>query len=115
MAAGGISLHAVDVARGQPAEGLHVALYALDGGRRLLAEGTLGANGLFDHPSAKGHGIAAGVHEAVFHIGAYYRASGAASPFLDEVPMRFTVYAVEQHYHLPLKFTPWGFSVWRGS
>ena len=28
-----------------------------------------------------------------------------------ELVFRFGVAAVEQHYHLPLKFTPWGFSL----
>jgi len=31
------------------------------------------------------------------------------------VPFRFTVSAPDQHYHLPFKFTPWGFSLFRGS
>jgi 5-hydroxyisourate hydrolase len=116
--AGGISVHAVDVARGLPAQGMRVELFALRGGRRVaLAEGALGANGAFDHPVTAGQGVEAGVHEAVFHVGAYLRDSGAAADttFLGEVPFRFTVTDVDQHYHLPLKFTPWGFSLFRGA
>ncbi|MBP2296189.1 hydroxyisourate hydrolase [Azospirillum rugosum] len=117
--AGGISVHAVDVARGVPAQGMRVELFALrDGGRALLAEGVLGANGALDHPVTAGQGVTAGAFEAVFHIGDYQRAAGVAvgSPaFLEEVPFRFTVTDVDQHYHLPLKFTPWGFSLFRGA
>jgi 5-hydroxyisourate hydrolase len=31
------------------------------------------------------------------------------------VPFRFTIADAAQHYHLPFKFTPWGFSLFRGS
>lgn len=117
--AGGISVHAVDVARGVPARGMRVELYALrDGTRERIAEGELGANGALDHPVTGGLGVTEGVYEAVFHVGPWLRAAGvaAAEPaFLEEAPFRFTVTDVEQHFHLPMKFTPWGFSLFRGA
>jgi 5-hydroxyisourate hydrolase len=114
--AGGISLHAVDVARGVPAQGLTVALWRLAPERQLIAHGRLGANGQLDHPSVRGEGIVAGEYEVLFHVGDYLReAVGAeASPFLDVVPFRFTLRSVAQHVHLPFKFTPWGYSLFRG-
>jgi 5-hydroxyisourate hydrolase len=54
----------------------------------------------------------------VFHVGDYLKSVGAPTstpPFLDTVPFRFTIADAAQHYHLPLKFTPWGFSLFRGS
>lgn len=115
--AGGISLHAVDVARGVPAQGMRVELWALEPARRRVAEGVLGANGQLDHPSVRGDGIEAGSHEALFHVGDYLRAHGGsdASPFLDVLPFRFRVSDVAQHIHLPLKFTAWGCALFRGS
>lgn len=115
--AGGISLHAVDVARGVPAQGMSVELWALTPARRLIAQGRLGPNGQLDHPSVGGAGIAAGAHEALFHIGDYLRAldGAAASPFLDVLPFRFNVADIAQHVHLPLKFTAWGCALFRGS
>jgi 5-hydroxyisourate hydrolase len=114
----GISVHAVDVARGQPAQGMQVEIYALAGARRVIASGRLGAGGALDHPVAQGEGIDAGTYEVVFHIGDYLRATGAPTstpPFLDLAPFRFTIADAAQHYHLPLKFTPWGYSLFRGS
>jgi 5-hydroxyisourate hydrolase len=116
--AGGVSVHAVDVARGRPAQGMRVEVFALDGARRLIAEGTLGANGALDHAMAQGEGISAGAYEVIFHVGDFLRATGtlaATPPFLDLVPFRFTISDAAQHYHLPFKFTPWGFSLFRGS
>jgi 5-hydroxyisourate hydrolase len=115
--AGGISLHAVDVARGVPAQGMRVELWALSPARRLVAHGVLGANGQLEHDSVQGVGIDAGSFEALFHVGDYLRAQGGAdaSPFLDVLPFRFQVVDAAQHIHLPLKFTAWGCALFRGS
>ena len=109
-------MHGVDVTRGVPAAGMRVEVYALDPARRLVADGTLAASGALDHPIAKE--APAGTYEVVFHAGDYFRSSEAATsnpPFLDLVPFRFTIANPAQHYHLPLKITPWGFSLFRGS
>jgi 5-hydroxyisourate hydrolase len=136
--AGGISVHAVDVARGRPAQGMQVDIYALthipekwepvfregcaptqeSSMRKVIASGRLAASGALDHPIVSGDGVKAGTYEVVFHVGDYLRATGAPTstpPFLDLVPFRFTVADAAQHYHLPFKFTPWGFSLFRGS
>jgi 5-hydroxyisourate hydrolase len=34
--------------------------------------------------------------------------------FIDVAVFRFGIDAVQQHFHLPFKFTPWGFSLFRG-
>jgi 5-hydroxyisourate hydrolase len=36
------------------------------------------------------------------------------TPFLDVVTYRFGISDPEQHYHLPFKCTPWGYSCFRG-
>ncbi|MFN7573088.1 MAG: hydroxyisourate hydrolase [Betaproteobacteria bacterium] len=114
---GGISLHAVDVAAGVPAQGMAVEVFALTGGRRLLAQGRLGAGGALDHPVARGEGVAAGEYEAHFCIGDWLRAQGrlAGPAFLEVAVFRLTVLDPAEHYHLPLKFTAWGYALFRGS
>ena len=111
MAAGGISVHAVDVARGRVAEGMAVRIerIAPDGARVVIAEGRIGPNGMLDHPVAQGVGVETGEHEVLMEVGAFLAATGSdAPPFLDVVPFRFRVFDVAQHYHLPIKFTPCG-------
>ncbi len=39
----------------------------------------------------------------------------ADPPFLDVVPVRFSVAEPEGHYHVPLLVTPWSYSTYRGS
>lgn len=116
--AGGISVHAVDVARGRVAEGMAVRIDRLapDGTRTRIAEGRIGPNGLLDHPVAQGVGVQPGDHEVLMEIGAFLAATGSdAPPFLGDVPFRFRVFDAAQHYHLPIKFTPFGYSLYRGA
>jgi 5-hydroxyisourate hydrolase len=119
MAIGGISLHAVDVASGRPAQGMAVELVALEaGGERRLASGTLGAGGALDHPVARGEvPISAGAHEARFAVGEWLRASDPqlGRVFMEVAVLRFEVLDPAEHVHLPLKFTRWGLALFRGS
>lgn len=114
MRAGGISIHCVDVATGQPARGMKVSLHRLSGGEILLAEGAIGANGQLDHPTVHGEGIIAGTYEVRFHIGDYLKAHGQFAGFLDVVPFRFLIEDIGPHLHLPMKFTPYGYAVFKG-
>jgi 5-hydroxyisourate hydrolase len=113
----GISIHAVDVARGIVATSMRVELFAIaQNERRLIAAGAISAKGTLDQ-AALDATFAAGAYEAMFHVGAYYRDAGSplpAVPFLDVVSYRFGIAEPQQHYHLPFKFTAWGYSCFRG-
>ncbi|MFO1324518.1 MAG: hydroxyisourate hydrolase [Burkholderiales bacterium] len=115
----GISVHVVDVAFGKPAAGMFVEVHALDGDtRRVVGTGCIGDNGAFEHPMNAGDGVAAGTHEVLLHAGEYFRFVGQVTDkpaFQEIVPLRFTVQDAAQHYHLPVKISPWGISVWRGA
>ncbi|UZE51044.1 hydroxyisourate hydrolase [Rhodopseudomonas sp. P2A-2r] len=112
--AGGISIHAVDVASGQPAQGLRVEIWQVGPARALIADGRLGAVGTLDHPVTTGIGIEAGEYEVLFHLGEFFADSEGAG-FLTVVPFRFRIVNVDEHFHLPIKFTRWGFALFRGA
>ena len=77
---------------------------------------TPGPDGTFDHPVTRGEGVEAGLHEVLFHLGDFYAGTKDPPPrFLEVVPFRFRVFDPALHYHLPIKFTPWGFSLYRGA
>jgi 5-hydroxyisourate hydrolase len=106
----GLSIHVVDVSRGVVCRGMKLEL--LHAGRRI-AEGAASEKGLFE----VGARLDPGVYEALMHVGAWYRAEKIALPevpFLDLVTYRFGIADPEQHYHLPFKCTPWGYSCFRG-
>jgi 5-hydroxyisourate hydrolase len=112
----GISIHVVDVSRGVVANGMKVEVYALQPNRRLLATGQTAKNGMLEDRALAGR-FAAGVYEALFHVGDWYRTQQVhlpEVPFLDVVAYRFGIADAEQHYHLPFKCTPWGYSCFRG-
>jgi 5-hydroxyisourate hydrolase len=113
---GGISVHVVDVTCGLPASGMKVEVFQL-GASEPIAAGVLSSRGTLDHPIAAGEKVESGIYEVVFHVGAFYRQLGyplSDYPFLDIVPFRFGISDGQQHYHLPLKVSPWGFSLFRG-
>nr|WP_249162698.1 hydroxyisourate hydrolase [Bradyrhizobium diazoefficiens] len=112
IVAGGISIHAVDVASGRPAQGLRVEIWRIDPDSSRIADGRLGANGVLDHPIAQGAGVTAGEYEVLFHLGEFFADSDG---FLTVTPFRFRIKNVDEHFHLPLKFTRWGYSLFRGA
>jgi len=114
----GISIHVVDIAHGVMCDGMEVTLYRAEagGGLTLIAQGRIGHNGLLEDAAlaatfAKGH------YRAVFQIGKYYKDAQVklpVTPFLDVVTFDFGINDPQQHYHLPIKCTPWGYSCFRG-
>lgn len=116
---GGISIHAVDISRARKAQGLKVRLFRTEvDGRRLIADGEIAPNALFDHPIIQGEGITEGDYEVEVRVAEYYREQGveiADPPFLDIVVFPFTITDIARHIHLPFKMTPWGYSLFRGN
>jgi 5-hydroxyisourate hydrolase len=55
-----------------------------------------------------------GRYRLTFDTGAYFGASGRAG-FYPEVSITFEVEGGEDHYHVPLLLSPFGYSTYRGS
>lgn len=114
---GRLSTHILDTARGRPASGVGVRLFALDKTRELRASTVSNADGRTDDPLLEGGAMQSGTYELEFDIGAYFEANGTAvgePRFLDTVVIRFSVNDAE-NYHVPLLVTPWSYSTYRGS
>jgi len=116
---GRLSTHVLDTANGKPARGVAIALFALEGEtRRSIVRTTTNSDGRTDAPLMIGDDFRTGTYELVFEIGAYFRSLGTAAadpPFLDHVPIRFTIAEPDGHYHVPLLVSPWSYSTYRGS
>lgn len=116
---GRLTTHVLDTAAGRPAAGIAIELFALDaeGDRRLVTRRVTNADGRTDGPLLDGSDYRPGTYELVFHMGDHFQASGAQTaepPFLDLVPLRFTL-GEDGHYHVPLLCSPWSYSTYRGS
>jgi 5-hydroxyisourate hydrolase len=116
---GRLTTHVLDIARGRPGAGVVVELYAVgEERRRFLTSATTDQDGRCARPLLEGEAVAAGIYELIFHAGSYYREAGvelADPPFLDRVVVRFAIAAPDQHYHVPLLLSPYGYSTYRGS
>src|SRR5256885_16180546 len=114
---GRITTHVLDTAAGRPAAGLRVILSRLDETPAVVTEAVTNADGRCDKPLLDGAAFTTGRYEIAFHVGDYFRRTGATLPdlpFLDVVPVRFRVtnYA---HYHEPLLVSPFAYSTYRDS
>jgi 2-oxo-4-hydroxy-4-carboxy-5-ureidoimidazoline decarboxylase len=117
---GRLSTHILDTRSGHPAAGVAVELleFAANGGTALIASAVTNHDGRTDQPLIAGRPLPIGGYELRFHIGDYFarlQAPQADPPFLDVVPVRFSVAEAEGHYHVPLLATPWSYSTYRGS
>ena len=115
---GYLTTHVLDTARGAPAAGMEVVLSRLDGDTRVeLARMRTNADGRTDARILPEEAFATGTYELEFHAGAWMDATGIApeSPrFLDVIPIRFGM-SQDDHYHVPLLVSPFGYSTYRGS
>lgn len=117
---GKLSTHALDIHQGKPAAGLIVLLYRIDGKgqREAIKSAMTNADGRTDAPLLNSEEMRAGTYELVFAVGDYFTQAGvtlARPPFLDEVPVRFSIADAAASYHVPLLFSPWAYSTYRGS
>jgi 5-hydroxyisourate hydrolase len=116
---GRLSTHVLDTANGRPAKGIAIELFAIEGDRRrAILRTTTNADGRTDAPLMIGEAFRTGVYELVFDVGAYFKSVGAVladPPFLDKVPIRFSIAEADGHYHVPLLVSPWSYSTYRGS
>jgi len=115
---GRLSTHVLDTANGRPARGVRLRLERIEAGAAVLvAETVTNADGRTDVPLLSGASYRVGTYQIVFGVRAYFESLGGpgACPFLDEVPIRFTISEADGHYHVPLLVSPWSFSTYRGS
>ena len=116
---GRLSTHVLDNVGGKPAAGVRIALYEVGASARgLLTQAVTNADGRTDAPLIGGIPLRIGTYELQFHVGDYFAAQKIPAgdpPFLDMVPIRFSIAESEGHYHVPLLVTPWSYSTYRGS
>lgn len=115
---GYLTTHVLDTARGCPAAGLRIDLYRIEGEARTHLRGLeTNSDGRTDEQILPASEFRPGVYELVFHAGDYLDATGATPEnprFLDVIPLRFGM-SQEDHYHVPLLLSPFGYSTYRGS
>ena len=117
---GRLTTHILDTANGSPAAGVRIDLLSVspDGSMQKIASVTTNNDGRCDGPLLEGDAFSPGVYELRFYVGEYFSGAGggaASQAFLDTVPVRFGISAADEHYHVQLLISPFGYSTYRGS
>jgi 5-hydroxyisourate hydrolase len=118
MTSGRLTTHVLDTARGRPAPHIAIELWRLppDHDRQLLLTTRTNADGRTDSPLLAGPALTPGTYELVFAVAAYFSTLDTTTPpFLDRIPLRFTISDPTAHYHVPLLVSPWSYTTYRGS
>ena len=100
-----LSTHVLDTAAGRPAAGIAVRLETRAG--ETLGEGVTNDDGRIG--SIGPERIAVGDYVLRFDTATY------VDGFYPEVVVVFSVAEADQHYHVPLLLSPYGYSTYRGS
>jgi hydroxyisourate hydrolase len=100
-----VTTHVLDTAAGRPAAGVEVVLERAeaDGWERVASAAT-DADGRVSDLGA----VLAGRHRLRFDV-------AARSPLYPQVTVEFVVGGDEDHLHLPLLLSPFGYTTYRGS
>jgi 2-oxo-4-hydroxy-4-carboxy-5-ureidoimidazoline decarboxylase len=117
---GRLSTHVLDTHSGRPAAGIEVELVELAdlGISRIVTRSVTNADGRTDQPLVHGRPVPIGRYELIFDVGKYFsrrQVPTSDPPFLDRIPLRFSVSEPEGHLHVPLLVTPWSYATYRGS
>lgn len=115
---GRLTTHVLDTAHGRPGDGVIIDLYRIGAVRQRVTSTVTNRDGRCDKPLLEGESFSTGIYELAFHVGDYFAGLGIALPsprFLDEVVIRFGIAGANEHYHVPLLISPYGYSTYRGS
>ena len=117
---GRLSTHVLDTHSGKPAAGIPVELVELStlGENRVVTRTLTNHDGRTDQPLIGGRPVPIGNYELRFNVAGYFASRNVPlsdPPFLDSIPLRFSVSDPEGHLHVPLLVTPWSYATYRGS
>jgi 5-hydroxyisourate hydrolase len=112
----GITTHVLDTALGRPAAGVPVVLERDLGSSQWqrVGQGETDGEGRLRTLTSGTTALTPGTYRLVFDTRRYFESRGNAS-FFPAVTIAFDVASADEHYHVPLLLSPFGYSTYRGS
>ena len=108
-----ITTHVLDISRGGAAAGVAVLLEAWRDDRWIrVSDGRTDERGRL-MSLTDGIAVRSGVYRLTFDTGTYQRGQGGTS-FFPSVQITFEVQDANEHFHVPLVISPFGYSTYRG-
>ncbi len=115
---GKLTTHVLDLVHGCPGREMQVELFRVADQRTFIRNSITNDDGRVDSPLMEGESMAAGSYELLFRVGEYFQSLGleqSSCAFLNEVVIRFGIENADEHYHVPLLLSRYGYSTYRGS
>jgi 5-hydroxyisourate hydrolase len=114
-ASSSLSTHVLNTTSGKPVSGMAVLLqmHTRQGWEDLSRAETDRQGRVSDLP-APGKTLEAGTYRLVFETGKYFQ-SQRTTTFFPRVEIVFGIEKTDEHYHVPLLISPYGYSTYRGS
>ena len=111
-----ITTHILDVASGKPAAGVPVVLEykTQTSGWQPVGQGVTNSDGRIVTLLSPDEALIPGHYRLLFDTSSYYP-TGGVECFFPQVTISFVVNDAEQHYHVPLLLSPYGYTTYRGS
>lgn len=108
-----ISTHVLDLATGEPASGVGVAIFRLadDGTPELVSDLQTDADGRI-RDLLDGGDLLEGDYQLAFDVGGY---ADDPDAFFQSAAIALRIVEVDRSYHVPLLLSPYGMSTYRGS
>ena len=114
----GITTHVLNTVTGKPGADMRIDFSIReDDAWKLVKTVRTNADGRTDEMMLKPEDTKVGQYELMFHVDDYFVKQGMpmANAFIEKVPVRFSVFDIKQHYHVPMLATPWSCATYRGS
>ncbi|CAD5262359.1 MULTISPECIES: hydroxyisourate hydrolase [Halomonadaceae] len=110
-----LSVHVLNIQSGLPSPGVEVELERrTDAGWESLATATTDEAGRVAALYPTNEDFLPGVYRVTFETGDWFEERDIAT-FFPDVPVPFQVENTEEHYHIPLLLSPYGYSTYRGN
>jgi 5-hydroxyisourate hydrolase len=111
-----ITTHVLDTALGRPAWDVPIVLQVKlkDGAFETIGRGRTDKDGRLRDLLPAGAPLTVGIYRLTFDVGTYYDELKVPA-FYPEAQITFHVRDADQHYHVPLLLSPFGYSTYRGS
>lgn len=110
-----LSSHILDITSGKPAANVKITLSKKDQNNNwiILEEKSTDENGRIKDFLKQNGGDNKGIYKLTYHTNPYFERSGQQSfyPYIDVV---FEL-TDNEHYHVPITLSPFGYSTYRGS
>jgi 5-hydroxyisourate hydrolase len=110
-----ITTHVLDTSKGCPAQGIQISLEKqINTNWQNLASGITNTDGRVADLLSTEKPFESGIYRLTFETSHYFAKQGLKS-FYPFVTVTFEIQNSEQHYHIPLLISPFGYSTYRGS